>query len=36
MVYRSSGIKDNLAGREVMADGGYRDNPRVIMPYRSR
>jgi hypothetical protein len=23
-----------LAGRAVMADGGYRGNPEVIMPYR--
>ena len=34
IVYRSSGIKDRLAGREVMADGGYRGNPEVIIPYR--
>lgn len=33
-VYRSSGIDDELAGRTVMADGGYRGNPEVIMPYR--
>ncbi len=34
IVYRSSGINAQLAGREVMADGGYRGNPEVIMPYR--
>ena len=34
IVYRSSGISQKLAGREVMADGGYRGNPEVIMPYR--
>ena len=33
MVYRSSGINTQLAGREVVADGGYRGNPEVIMPY---
>ena len=33
IVYRSSGINDKLAGRQVMADGGYRGNPEVIMPY---
>ena len=33
-MYRSSGINDQLAGREVMADGGYRGNHEVIMPYR--
>ncbi len=35
-VYRDSGIADVLAGRPVMADGGYRGNPGVIMPYRKR
>jgi hypothetical protein len=25
-----------LAGRQVMADGGYQGNPQVIMPYRKR
>jgi hypothetical protein len=25
-----------LAGRPVMADGGYQGNPGVIMPYRKR
>jgi hypothetical protein len=34
IVYRSSGINTTLAGRAVMADGGYRGNPEVIMPYR--
>jgi hypothetical protein len=34
IVYRSSGINNTLAGRAVMADGGYRGNPDVIMPYR--
>src|SRR3954462_8629563 len=34
VVYRSSGMKDRLAGRAVMADGGYRGHPEVIMPYR--
>jgi hypothetical protein len=35
-VCRDSGIADTLAGRPVMADGGYRGNPSVIMPYRKR
>jgi len=34
IVYRSSGINTTLAGRAVMADGGYRGNPEVIIPYR--
>jgi hypothetical protein len=34
IVYRSSGINQQLAGREVKADGGYRGDPEVIMPYR--
>ncbi|NIL60067.1 transposase family protein [Salinispora arenicola] len=34
IVYRSSGIDQMLDGRPVMADGGYRGNPEVIMPYR--
>ncbi len=34
IVYRSSGINTQLARRAVMADGGYRGNPEVIMPYR--
>ncbi|SDM31506.1 transposase family protein [Allokutzneria albata] len=33
-VYRDSGMKQALAGRPVMADGGYQGNPEVIMPYR--
>ena len=33
-VYRSSGINDKLAGRATMADGAYRGNPEVIIPYR--
>jgi hypothetical protein len=32
--YRDSGINRTLAGRPVMADGGYRGNPEVIMPFR--
>jgi hypothetical protein len=34
VVYRTSGIQQALAGRTVMADGGYRGNPDVIIPYR--
>jgi len=34
IVYRTSGIEEKLAGRPVMADGGYRGNPEVIIPYR--
>ncbi|OJF11299.1 transposase [Couchioplanes caeruleus subsp. caeruleus] len=34
IAYRSSGINEHLAGRAVMADGGYRGNPEVIIPYR--
>ncbi|MEU4771627.1 transposase family protein [Micromonospora sp. NPDC023644] len=34
IVYRSSGISDRLAGLAVMADGAYRGNPEVIIPYR--
>ncbi|MEU1647638.1 transposase family protein [Micromonospora zamorensis] len=34
IVYRTSGIDQKLAGRPVMADGGYRGNPEVIIPYR--
>lgn len=34
IVYRASGMKDQLTGREVMADGAYRGNPEVIIPYR--
>ncbi|MEV6903796.1 transposase family protein [Amycolatopsis sp. NPDC051372] len=33
-VYRACGIEQKLAGRPVMADGGYQGNPEVIMPYR--
>jgi hypothetical protein len=33
-VYRDSGIKDQIDDRPVMTDGGYQDNPEVIMPYR--
>ena len=32
--YRDSGINRILAGRPVMADGGYQGNPGVIMPLR--
>lgn len=34
VVYRTSGIQQALAGRAVMADGAYRGNPDVIIPYR--
>src|SRR5262245_35191376 len=34
IVYRHSGIDDKLAGRATMADGAYRGNPEVIIPYR--
>ncbi|MEV4544731.1 transposase family protein [Micromonospora echinaurantiaca] len=34
IVYRTSGIDQKLAGRPIMADGGYRGNPEVIIPYR--
>lgn len=34
IVYRTSGIQQKLAGRTVMADGAYRGNPEVIIPYR--
>jgi hypothetical protein len=33
-VYRSSGIDQKLAGRPVIADGAYRGNPEVVIPYR--
>jgi hypothetical protein len=33
-VYRDSGIKNQLADRPVMTDGGYHGNPEVIMLYR--
>jgi hypothetical protein len=31
--YRDSGINHVLAGRPVLADGGYQGNPEVIMPF---
>jgi hypothetical protein len=34
IAYRSSGIDQKLAGRPVIADGGYRGNPGVVIPYR--
>jgi hypothetical protein len=34
IVYRSSGIDQKLAGRPTMADGAYRGNPEVIIPFR--
>ncbi len=34
IAYRSSGMRDQLTGRVVMADGGYRGNLDVIIPYR--
>jgi hypothetical protein len=34
IVYRTSGIDRMLAGRATMADGAYRGNPEVIIPYR--
>jgi hypothetical protein len=34
VVYRTSSIQHTLAGRTVMADGAYRGNPEVIIPYR--
>lgn len=34
IVYRASGIDQKLAGRPVMADGAYRGDPEVIIPYR--
>lgn len=34
IAYRDSGIAAQLAGRPVMADGGYRCNHEVIMPFR--
>ncbi|GAA3528570.1 hypothetical protein GCM10022222_09500 [Amycolatopsis ultiminotia] len=33
--YRDSGIAETIADRPVMADGGCRGNPEVIMPYRT-
>jgi hypothetical protein len=32
--YRDSGVDQQCRGAQVMADGGYRGNPEVIMPYR--
>jgi hypothetical protein len=32
--YRDSGINQTLAGRPVIADGGYQGNAEVIMPFR--
>jgi hypothetical protein len=34
IVYRSSGINQKLVGRPTMADGAYRGNPEVLIPYR--
>jgi hypothetical protein len=34
IVYQSSGINAKLAGRATMADGAYRGNPEVVIPYR--
>jgi hypothetical protein len=34
VVYRTSGINRKLAGRPTMADGAYRGNPEVVIPYR--
>jgi len=34
IVYRASGINAKLADRASMADGAYRGNPGVIIPYR--
>jgi hypothetical protein len=36
IAYRSSWIAERLAGRATMADGAYRGNPKVIIPYRKR
>ena len=32
--YRDCGVDQQCRGAHVMADGGYRGNPEVIMPYR--
>jgi hypothetical protein len=32
--YTDSGVDQQCAGAQVMADGGYQGNPSVIMPYR--
>jgi len=34
VVYWSSGINGKLAGQPTMADGAYRGNPEVVIPYR--
>jgi hypothetical protein len=34
VAYRDSGINSKLAGRPTMADGAYRGNSEVIIPYR--
>jgi hypothetical protein len=34
IVYRTSGINQKLAGGVTMADGAYRGNPGVVIPYR--
>jgi hypothetical protein len=34
IVYRTSGIDQKLAGRPVIADGGYRGDPDVIIRNR--
>jgi hypothetical protein len=34
VVYRSSGIDQKLAAGPTMADGAYRGNPEVVIPYR--
>jgi hypothetical protein len=34
VAYRSSGINQQLDGRPVLADGGYRGNPEIVIPYR--
>jgi hypothetical protein len=34
VVYSSSGINQKLACRPVTADGVYRGNPEVVIPYR--
>jgi hypothetical protein len=34
IAYRSSGINAKLADRATMADGAYRGNPEVVIPYR--
>jgi hypothetical protein len=34
IVYRTSGIDKKLSGGVTMADGAYRGNPAVVIPYR--